>query len=302
MASKKITIVLVPDGTNTVRQFRIPKLLLLILAVLFVSSTAFLCWMIQDYRAMKAQMPRLAQLEKDRSHQKNQFIHLADRIDQVTKKMGDLEDFDRKLRVMVNLETGEDKAEFKGAGGPDPADLDPKKTIAKTHRELVALMHRSLDNLENEIVVDTRDKTELFKFLESQKIILASTPSIWPIKGWLSSRFGYRTSPFTGGREFHKGIDISTRMGAPILAAADGIISDTGWDHGYGRLLSVRHGYGLVTRYAHLKKILVKKGQYVKRGETIALVGNSGRSTGPHLHYEVHLNGVAVNPSRYILN
>jgi murein DD-endopeptidase MepM/ murein hydrolase activator NlpD len=91
-------------------------------------------------------------------------------------------------------------------------------------------------------------------------------------------------------------------MGAPIVAPADGIVSKIYKDRGYGKVVSVSHGYGVVTRYAHLKKSLVKKGQYVKRGETIALVGNSGRSTGPHLHYEVHLNRVAVDPLRYILN
>jgi murein DD-endopeptidase MepM/ murein hydrolase activator NlpD len=118
----------------------------------------------------------------------------------------------------------------------------------------------------------------------------------------MSSGFGYRISPFTGQKEFHKGIDLATRMGAPIVAPADGMISSITWDHGYGRILTINHGYGVNTVYAHLKNALVKKGQYVKRGETIALVGNSGTSTGPHLHYEVHLNKVTVDPLRYILN
>jgi murein DD-endopeptidase MepM/ murein hydrolase activator NlpD len=156
--------------------------------------------------------------------------------------------------------------------------------------------------MEHEIALGEEDKKELHKFLESQKILLASTPSIWPTKGWMSSRFGYRTSPFTGQKEFHKGIDISTRMNAPVIAPANGIVSHVGWNHGYGRVLTIEHGYGVKTKYAHLQKILVKKGKHVKRGETVALVGSTGRSTGPHLHYEVHLNRVAVNPLRYILN
>jgi murein DD-endopeptidase MepM/ murein hydrolase activator NlpD len=302
LALKKITIVLVPEGTNRVRQFRFPRFLPLVFILLFISCAVLLSWLIQDYRAIKVQVPRLAYLEKERKRQKKQFVHLADRIDQISKKMGDLKEFDRKLRGMVNLETGEDKTEFRGIGGSDPSFIEPGNTMARTHRELAALMYRSLDNLEDEIALGKQDKTELHKFLENQKILLASTPSIWPTKGWLSSRFGYRTSPFTGKKEFHKGIDVSTRMGAPVVAVADGIVSAVGRDHGYGRVLSLKHGYGLVTRYAHLKKALVKKGQYVKRGETIALVGNSGRSTGPHLHYEVHLNRVAVNPLRYIPN
>ena len=118
----------------------------------------------------------------------------------------------------------------------------------------------------------------------------------------MSSRFGNRLSPFTGRKEFHKGIDIATKMGAPIIAPANGIVSHIGYDRGYGKILTINHGYGIKTRYAHLKKILVKKGQYVKRDQKIALVGNTGRSTGSHLHYEVHLNRVSVNPLNYILN
>jgi murein DD-endopeptidase MepM/ murein hydrolase activator NlpD len=276
------------------------------LPVCFISCLVFFVvlffWVLQDYHAMKTEMPQLAQLEKEKAQQKTQFLHLAQRIDQITQKMGELKEFDRKLKVMVNLETSEDEAQFEGVGGSDQTLLDPKYTMAKTHRELVDSMHRSLDNLEDEVALGEKDKIELHKFLENQQMLLASTPSIWPTKGWMSSRFGYRISPFTGKREFHKGIDICTRMSAPIVVPADGIVSNISWDRGYGRLLSVKHGYGLMTRYAHIKEALVKKGQYVKRGEAVALVGNSGRSTGPHLHYEVHLNGLAVNPLRYIPN
>lgn len=247
-------------------------------------------------------MLRLAQIEKEYEQQKSQFIHLAQRIDQVTLKVGELTEFDRKLRTMVNLETNEADTQIQGVGGSSPILMDPKQTRAKNHKELVRSMYRSLDNLDSEIVDGKHHKAELQKFLENQKMLLASTPSIWPTKGWLSSRFGYRVSPFTGEREFHRGIDIATRMSTPIVAPADGIALYVGWDGGYGKVLSIKHGYGLMTKYGHLKKALVKKGQYVKRGETIALVGNTGRSTGTHLHYEVHLNRVPVNPIRYILN
>ena len=163
-------------------------------------------------------------------------------------------------------------------------------------------MHRSLDNLDTGISVQINEKAELYKFLESQKSMLASTPSIWPTKGWVSSRFGYRISPFTNQQEFHKAIDIVTRMKAPIIAPADGVVSLIGKNAGYGKVLAINHGYGLKTRYAHLSKILVKKGANIKRGQKIGLVGNTGRTTGPHLHYEVHQNAVPVNPLRFILN
>jgi len=255
----------------------------------------------RDYHAMKVQMPRLAQLEKETEQKKDQFTYLAERIDQITQKVDALKEFDHKLKVMANLETSEDNAQNQGLGG-SPISLEPEHATTRSHKELVRLMHRSLDNLDNEIAAGEQDKIELHKFLENQKMLLASTPSIWPTKGWLSSSFGYRISPFSDRKEFHKGVDIATRMGAPIVASADGIVSFAGREGGFGRVLTVKHGYGIKTKYAHLKEALVKKGQYVKRGETIALVGNTGRSTGPHLHYEVHLNGVAVNPVRYIHN
>lgn len=291
-----------PDGTKQVRQFKIPGFLPVLFCLFLLSAAALALWGIRDYHAMKAQFPHLARLQKENALQKTQLHHLAQRMDVTTKKMCELQELDRKLKVMVNLEKGDDTQEFQGIGGSEPNLPRPLLAQAKTHPELIRSMHRSLEELDNEIAASEQNKTDLYKFLENQNAILASTPSIWPTKGWLSSRFGYRMSPFTGKREFHRGIDISTRMGAPIVAPADGIVSRVYRDRGYGNVVCVNHGYGVMTKYAHLKKTLVKKGQFVKRGETLALVGKTGRTTGPHLHYEVHLNKVAVNPLRYILN
>ena len=302
LAAKKINIFLVPDGTGCVKQLRLPKATLFFIIPLLIICAAFLLWIIHDYIGIKAKTPQLAELQKENALQKEQIVFMARRIDQVNQEMNELRELDHKLKVMVNLETGEGDEQFQGVGGSDPALLDPKKSIAKVDRDLVRAMHRSLDNLNSDINSSKEDKAGLQEFLENQKMLLASTPSIWPAKGWLSSRFGYRKSPFTDKKEFHKGLDISTRKGSPIVVSADGTVSFTGRDRGYGRVVIIRHGYGLKTKYAHLKKSLVKKGQYVKRGETIGLVGNSGKTTGSHLHYEVHLNGVPVNPLRYVLN
>ncbi|MBU4415374.1 MAG: M23 family metallopeptidase, partial [Proteobacteria bacterium] len=147
-----------------------------------------------------------------------------------------------------------------------------------------------------------RSFESLFNNLEDQRNLLASTPAIRPTNGWISSKFGYRISPFTGFREFHKGLDIATRKGAPIVATADGVVTFVGVKGLIGKVIVIDHGHGMVTRYAHVHKALKKRGDVVKRGDTIALVGNTGRSTGSHLHYEVHLNGIPVNPAKYILN
>ena len=302
MATKKITIVFLPEGSNKVRQFKVPKYLVVFFSLLFLSCALFLTWMIRDYYDVKTEIPRLAQLQKENRQQRGQLVALAQKIDQISRKMIELKQFDHKLKVMVNLETGEDNTHFLGIGGSDPTILRPDYSVEKAHRKLVRLMHKSVDNLDSEISIQVNEKVELCRFLESQKSMLTCTPSIWPTKGWVSSRFGYRISPFTNKKEFHKGLDICTRMKTPIIAPADGIVSSMGRDYGYGKVLSINHSYGLKTRYAHLAKILVKKGQNIKRGQKIALVGNTGRTTGTHLHYEVHLNGVPVNPINYILN
>jgi murein DD-endopeptidase MepM/ murein hydrolase activator NlpD len=203
---------------------------------------------------------------------------------------------------MVNIETKEDDVQYLGMGGVSPSAVGPDYSMEQAHREVVRLMHQSLNNLDTEISLQANAKAELYKFLKDKMSVLARTPSIWPAKGWVSSRFGYRISPFTKEREFHSGLDIVTRNKAPIVAPADGIIAKVSREYGYGNIVTINHGNGLKTRYAHLTKSLVKRGQHVKRGDKIALVGSSGRSTGPHLHYEVYMNGVPVNPSRYILN
>ncbi len=302
MAAKKITIVLLPDGGRKVRQIKVPRFLFILLLICTVTISAVFGWVMVDYQAMRKRASRLAQLQKENVQQKQQLVTLAQKIDSVNNKVRELGEFDNKLRTMVNLESSPDNSQFIGIGGSDPSLFDPHSTSEKAHRKLIRLMHKSLDNLETEISVQRSEKSQLIGRLESQKSMLASTPSIWPVKGWISSPFGYRQSPFTGEREFHSGLDICSKMDSPIEASADGVVASIEYDDGHGKILVIKHGYGLVTRYAHLDKALVKKGQAVKRGQEIALMGNTGRSTGPHLHYEVLLNGVPVNPLRYILN
>jgi murein DD-endopeptidase MepM/ murein hydrolase activator NlpD len=302
MLRKKITIVLLPESGSRVRQLKIPQSLLLGSLLVILSLAFVIPWGLMEYRAVKAKLPKLSQLEKENRQQKVQLASLTDRIDRINNRLIELNEFDQKLKVMVNLETEEENSQFLGIGGSDPSLLDPGYTIEKAHERLVTLMHQSLDDLDTAISIQMNEKEELYKFLENQKSLLAHTPSVWPTHGWLSSGFGKRISPFTKEEEFHKGIDISTRLNTPIIAPADGVVSLTGKDYVMGNMLMINHGNGMKTRYGHMARILVKKGEYVKRGQEIGLVGNTGRSTGPHLHYEVYLNSLPVNPRRYILN
>ncbi len=138
--------------------------------------------------------------------------------------------------------------------------------------------------------------------LIEQNHLLASTPTIAPVVGLITDGFGRRKDPFTGRLAHHKGLDVSARRGTPIRAPADGIVVFSGRNGGLGRCVRISHDFGFTTVYGHLDKITVEAGAEVHRGQEIGLLGNSGRSTGPHLHYEVHVNGVAKNPLYYILD
>jgi murein DD-endopeptidase MepM/ murein hydrolase activator NlpD len=139
--------------------------------------------------------------------------------------------------------------------------------------------------------------------IQDQVVLLACTPSILPVEGLMTHGYSWRHDPFTGRRAFHRGLDISAARGTPIVAAADGVVTAAGWNGSYGRTIDVNHGYGVTTRYGHLRKVLVQSGDWVRKGELIGEVGSSGRATGPHLHYEVLENGRPVNPiPRYVLD
>jgi murein DD-endopeptidase MepM/ murein hydrolase activator NlpD len=167
-------------------------------------------------------------------------------------------------------------------------------------------MHEQIEQLSRASGSQQEEFASLLRSLEDQQNLLASTPAIRPVsrgvKSWVTSRFGYRKSPFTGKREFHKAFDIAARQGTPLLATADGVVTYAGKKGLYGKVVIIDHGHGMVTRFGHCSKLLKKRGEKVSRWETIALMGSTGRSTGPHVHYEVRLNGMPVNPEKYIIN
>jgi murein DD-endopeptidase MepM/ murein hydrolase activator NlpD len=159
-----------------------------------------------------------------------------------------------------------------------------------------------IDQAVQETTIREQGILELWETLSERQSLMAATPSIKPVRGWFTSKFGYRISPFTQRPVMHNGLDIAAAPGSPISAPADGVVSFAGYDPGYGKLVSIDHGYGVVTRFGHTSQIFVEVGQKVKRRDVVAAVGNTGRSTGPHCHYEVRVNGVPVDPQNYVLD
>ena len=160
----------------------------------------------------------------------------------------------------------------------------------------------SLQGIDNTVSALTQKSTRLQAFFEDQQQLLAATPSIWPVRGYLSASFGNRKDPFTGMPDFHPGIDVSTPRGTKVVAPADGVVVFVGRKQGYGKAMVINHGYGVVTRYGHLDGWNVRPGQRVRRGDPVAFVGNTGRSTAPHLHYEVWVDDQLRNPIEFILD
>ncbi len=214
-----------------------------------------------------------------------------------------MQKLDRKLRLLASLEpTTESSKPLLGLGGPNTkASSGEDVIIADSLSTLIETMRQELAKLKEATGRQEESFHELVSAFHDLKSLLAYTPSIWPVRGWVTSGFGRRVSPFTGKRSLHTGMDIASRKGALVVAPADGVVARVVTEYDFCKLLEIDHGYGLKTRYGHNSHVLVRAGQRVERGDPIARVGNTGRSTGSHLHYEVHLNGVPVNPKRYIL-
>lgn len=269
-------------------------LALFICASLFV--LIFLSW--HYFKAREAAI-HLASLREENQIQRSKLCLFADKISHLENQISRIREFDSKLRVIANLEPPPPST--LGVGGPTPKDIREEMILQKDQPGLIQQMKEDLERLSIDARVERTSLQRLEGLLEGKREHLACTPSILPTRGWLSSGFGYRISPFTGTIQMHEGIDISNAIRTPISAPADGLVVKVGREYGYGKVIVINHGYGIITRYGHLHKAHVKIGQKIKRGDLIAEIGNSGRSTGPHLHYEVRVNNVPVDPRKYIL-
>ncbi len=303
---KKISFVVLSNSGSSIKQFTISATFLRLFILAFLISIGTFTY---DYYTLKTagvdaveRDIRIANQSDEIIHQRKQIQEFAEEISALKTTLVDLNNFEKKIRIIANIEKPDEQDSLFGVGGSIPEDLDAQMPLTQKHNSLLRGMHEQVEQLNLATINQEQSFDSLFKYLKDQQNLLASTPAVRPTSGWTTSRFGYRTSPFTNRREFHKGYDIANRLGSPISATADGVVSFTGPKGSLGNMVVIDHGHGMVTRYGHIHKILVKRGDAVKRGDTIALMGNTGRSTGSHVHYEVHFNGLPVNPEKYILD
>ena len=302
MEKDYFNILIFGQKTSKTRHLRVHKKTFKIALYLagfgLLSTIFFFC----DYIQVRKKSFELNQLRQETQEQRSKVHFFSSKIEDLEKQLSKLKEFDKKIRIIANLEKGQEMASFMGMGGPSPSDVREKLGAEKDEKGLVQQMRTDIERLKLEATSREESLSELEKLLQAKKEVLIHTPSIWPVMGWVTSGFGFRTNPFTGLTQMHEGLDISNRIGTLVTATADGIISDIGNDWAHGKIIVISHGFGMITRYSHLNKVLVRVGQKVKRGDKIAEVGMTGKTTGPHLHYEVRLNGIPINPMRYIIN
>ncbi len=296
--SDHFTLMIIPNMKSGVKKISVPKTFIRNILIASVVIILVTLYVVYDYASIKRDRAELARLRAQTKEQSQQFRDLALKIDEFSGRMEELRQIDKKIRVLA-YEISSDKKLPLGIGGSDH-EIRIKDLLDQDNDKIITGMRKGIEKLNEDAKDRENSFNELLTFLHEQKSIIASTPSIWPVKGWVTSEFGIRQSPFSSGLEFHKGLDISTRFGKEVVAPADGLVIVSTFDPQDGNFIKIDHGHGLATGFAHLSRMAVKQGVRVKRGEIIGYVGDTGRSTGSHLHYAVFVNNIPVNPKRYL--
>lgn len=298
---REYTFMIVPHDGQAVRRIRIP-----IKAVKY--TAAFICvivtvlagmWInysvtVARAQAEKSELETLRQTNGDQSQKIEQISKATAALQQDLDRLNVL---DAEIRRIANV--GEQTATSRaGIARPTAAKASQGGPVVQPSiNELADL----LQEMKQEVTMREQSLADLKEALEQRNAVLNATPSIWPTNGDVTSRFGWRSSPW-GGRssDWHPGIDIANSTGTEIMATADGEVTHSGWFSGYGKMIEIDHGNGIVTIYGHNSQNVVSSGQHVKKGQVIAYMGSTGYSTGPHLHYEVRVNGTVVNPASFL--
>lgn len=292
---REYTLKIIPHQGETVRSIRLPirTIKYTVAAIcaciaLFVGTFGY-----STYSASQVQQDQseLEELRQVNTIQQSQILQLSKKANSLQEDMEHLNQLEAEIRQLAAVDGGVSQEQetnqspaHDGQGGPV---IQPN----------VQNLNDVLNSISKDMQVRKESLESLRAVISKKKAQLAITPSIWPTSGDISSKYGLRWN----GSDFHPGIDIANDAGTPVVATADGVVIDSGWNSGgYGNLIDIDHGNGIVTRYAHNAQLAVSAGAVVKKGQVIAYMGSTGFSTGPHVHYEVIINGKAVNPNRFL--
>lgn len=296
-----LSIIFVPHSHGDIKVFKLSadksKLyiisILLLIVIVITGLCIFTSYTFNKNRELAATLKNLTELNTEQknilSKNTNEIKDLKNKENTVNDK---IKEFSELYKEMADSYIGKNKVSRSGDRN--------ERTFIKDISKLKGI----LDSLDDKTSASSESNafSDLAKTEEKLEEYMTSIPTLWPAEGKISSYFGARKDPFESGEGFHEGIDIAAAYGEDILASADGVVVSAGWYGGYGKAVIIDHGNGITTLYGHTSSILVKEGRHVKKGDLIARIGSTGRSTGAHLHFEVLINGKAVNPLEYLDN
>ncbi len=333
MDRKNITLFMVSNTTGKTIKWVVSaswiKAGLFILGILFL---AFVAGSV-DYFGLMVQAMENKKLRAENAQLNKQFQLVESKVSSLENSLERVKIFTTKLKLITNVDSEDRVMKLTMGVRPSPGqqveDYQPMEqrpsVDSLAQQDQVMTDSKPVSEQKNEVVVQPSDKDyvslvvridkvvretqlkeqsviELWESLSERQSLLNATPNIRPAKGWITSRFGYRLNPFTNKTTMHAGLDLAAAPGSPVYAPADGVVIFASYDDSYGKLVSIDHGYGVTTRFGHNSQIYVHVGQRVTKWDVVAAVGNTGRSTGPHLHYEVRINGTPVDPANFILD
>ncbi len=307
MKEKNYSIIIVSDATSTNKEFVLSSRLIRNSILAFLALMLISGFMIFDYLTISFDKEKMKTLETDNVKKEKTIAELDSQVKIINESLARMETYKQRILVAVGLTSPHALKEV-GSGGGEPirnvtGSIElPGKSVNLTREQAG---EKLIDKVKG-ISKDAKKIEKSLKFvqdhIDEQKIRLAHTPSRWPTRGYLTDSFGMRKNPLTGQTQFHGGQDISTQIGNPVIATADGYVLIAEYKGVLGNLIHIEHGFGYQTRYGHLVSFKVKEGDRVKRGQVVGYVGSTGRSTAPHLHYEVIYQGKRINPLNFILD
>lgn len=302
MQDRFLTFLYLPDGASEPRTLRVRRSVLVALVVTVLVALGVSGWMVLHYSSRLKDAYHLETLETQNQELRTDVASLENEVEILRRQVAQNFDFQKKARILANLDDVSEDVTQVGVGGPASdaaraiASLDPHT------RERVLGVRADIDKLLRQARLQKQDYEMILAHLEGASHQIHTTPSLKPVNvGFVSSRYGWRMDPITGRRTMHRGVDYSARMGTPVMVTADGVVTFSGVLQTYGNVVEVSHGKGFITRYAHLQRRLVQKGQRVTRGDVVGRVGSTGRSTFSHLHYEIEQEGERIDPLRFVL-
>jgi len=295
---KHFSVLIIPHDRGKILKRKISAPFLYFLSFSFFLLVLLNLFFSFDFFGKILDRAKLSQLEKENKYLESKLVDLNSVILNLKGEMASLIEKEGTVRMVFGLPEVDVQLREVGVGGPMPNQFSNQSLTVKQVQEAEA----ELDKVLRQARFERENFNQIFSNLSDKKDVLDHTPSICPTTGYLSRGFGTKIDPFTGRTQPHLGIDLAADIGTPVYATADGIVGSVETDPGMGKMILISHLSGYTTVYAHLSLSKVVRGQYVKRGEVIGAVGNTGYTTGPHLHYEVHFQGQPKNPLNYILS